>query len=260
MSHLHMIQSFRNSAPVWVLSEACSNTGFPQSHKLLQSISCCSAVGPPWAAGGSLLSHGDCFQSTAASPWAASGLQGNLCSGTWSPSCPSFTAPGSAGLFLSHSHTLLLHVAQYISHFLKYVITEVLPKLINFVQWQIHLGGVWNSVHHGRNFWCLLTEVAPRAFLISKSCHINPVQMVTDNICMDNILLWSKHHSRMFIRALGFSTDAASPLALLPPAFPVLPFAVPHGSCFIITDLFLSSLYLFTSPFAKCIPSGMVYV
>lgn len=108
------------------------------------------------------------------------------------------------------------------------------------------------SVHYGRNFWCLLTEVTSTAFLIPKSCHINPVQMI-----IDNILLWSKHYSRMFIRVLGFSTDAASLLAVLPPAFPTLPFADPHGSYLIITDLFLSSLYL-TSLFTRCIPSVCV--
>jgi len=71
----------------------------------------CSSVGSPW--GHSLLHHSLLHR-----------LQGNLCSGAWRTSSPTF----SAWLFLSCSHsTLPAAVAQQLLPFLKHVISEALP-------------------------------------------------------------------------------------------------------------------------------------
>jgi len=87
-----------------VLPGACSSMGSPQGRSLLRA-SPCSNVGSPWAAARDLLHRGP--------PWAAGnslphqgllhGLQGNLCSSTWSTSFPaSALTLASAELFLSH--------------------------------------------------------------------------------------------------------------------------------------------------------------
>ena len=59
-------------------------------------------------------------------------LQGNLCSGTWSTSSPSFfTDLGVCRVVsLTFSHSSLLAAAQHFLPFPKYVVTEALPALL----------------------------------------------------------------------------------------------------------------------------------
>jgi len=99
--------SFRNPpAPAW-----------GHCHKLWVGI--CSTVGP----------HG--LQGQPAPPRSAPWLQGNLCSGAWSTSCPpSALTWGSAELLLSHSLNLLSSwscCCAVTFSLLKYLIPEALP-------------------------------------------------------------------------------------------------------------------------------------
>lgn len=108
----------------------CSSTGFPWSHSLLQT-SPCSGVGS---------SRGCRWISAPPCPPGAAGVQPPLCrlhhgisalEPGAAPAPPSPLPWVSAELFLSHSHSSLAPaVVQYLLHFLKHVITELLPVLL----------------------------------------------------------------------------------------------------------------------------------
>jgi len=87
--------------------------------------------GSPWAADGDLLHHGPPGLQGQSLPDNAllHGLQGNLCSSTWSTSSPLFcTGLGVCRVVsLTCSHSSLLAVVPQLLPFLKYVITEALP-------------------------------------------------------------------------------------------------------------------------------------
>jgi len=170
-----------------VLLGACSSMGSPRGRSLLQAHPPALAWGSPRPAGGYLLHCGP--------PWAAGGyllhcgppraagdnllhhgllhrLQGNLCSGAWSTSSPSFTDLGVCrAISLTHSHSSTL--LQFFSPLLKYVITEGLPPPL--------MGSALASspVGHGGSFWHLLKAATPAAPppLLPKPCHTNPVQI-----------------------------------------------------------------------------------
>jgi len=97
------------------------------------------------------------------------GLQGNLCSSTWSTSSPpSELALVSAELFLSHILTLVICCSCYCANFAEffcslhnYVIPEVLPPLlmgsaVASRRSVLELAGT-GSVRHRGSFWHLLT-------------------------------------------------------------------------------------------------------
>jgi len=127
------------------------------------------AWGLPWAAGGDRLHCGPPCAAGAqpASPWSSPGLQGKLCSSTWSTSSLSFTDLGICRVVtpLSSSKNALM---QFFFSLLKYITPEVLPSsLMDLVLASsgssFELAGT-GSIGHRGSFWQLLTEticVAP---------------------------------------------------------------------------------------------------
>ncbi|KAM9590835.1 uncharacterized protein ACIBXB_005885 [Morphnus guianensis] len=155
-----------------VLPGACSSAGFPRGHSLLREthllrrgvlhglqVDICSTMDLHGLQGDSLPHHGLHHR-----------LQGNLCSGAWSTSSPSFfTDLGVCrvvSLTCSHSSLWL----QFLCHSnffppLEYVITEVLPlSLIGLALASsgsvLEPAGI-GSVGHRGSFSQLLTEATP---------------------------------------------------------------------------------------------------
>jgi len=124
--------------------------GSPRGHSLLQRHPPAPAGDPPQATGGYLLHCGP--------QWAAGdslthnglhyGLQGNLCFlHEAPPPPPSSLTLVSAELFLSH---ILTPPFQQIFPLLKYVITEVLPPITDWLdlrQWRVCLSAGWHWLY-----------------------------------------------------------------------------------------------------------------
>ncbi|KAM9591174.1 uncharacterized protein ACIBXB_006073 [Morphnus guianensis] len=212
MGSFHRVQSFRNR-----LLQRGSPTGpqvLPENllqHGLL-SMGCSScqelapARGSPWAAG-SFRAH---LPALAWGPPQAAGwdicstvdlhglqgdnlrhhglhhgVQGNLCSGTYSTSSPSFTDLGVCRVVsLTYSHSSLpAAVAQHFFPLLKNVITEALPLLL--IGSALASGGSVleladiGFVRHRGSFQQLLIEATPVTPPLPKPCHTNPIQLKT---------------------------------------------------------------------------------
>jgi len=109
------------------------------------------------------------------------GLQGNLCSGVWSTSCPSFfTDLGVCRVvFLTLSHSFLsTAVPQQVFPLLKYLIIEALPPSLTGLALAsgglvLELAGT-GSIRQGGSFSQLLMEATPIATLLTKPHAANP--------------------------------------------------------------------------------------
>ena len=181
-------------APVWaslsvgpqVLPGACSSASCPQGHSLLWA-STCSSVGSSMDCSGSLL-HGEPPCAAGRQPALLQGLQGNLCSGAWSTSSPSFFTDlvvcRVVSLTSAHSSLWLQVVYQVFFTLLSYVIPEALPLFL-MGSALVSSGSVLEPagtgfIRHGGSFWQLLTEATPIApSPLPKPCHANPVQRLT---------------------------------------------------------------------------------
>jgi len=182
-------------APAWaplstgpqVLAGACSSTGSPQGHSLLQASTCCGMGSLPQATGGSLLHRGP--------PWAAGGQPAS----PWSSarvaredSALVSRAPPPPSFFIdlgvcrivsftsSHSSLFTAISLQFVFFLplLKYVITEALPP--SLVGLALASGGSVSEpagtgfIRHRGSFSQLLVEATPIAPPLPKPCHINP--------------------------------------------------------------------------------------
>ena len=206
MGSLHGVQCFRNGllqhrsptrvtgparrpAPAWLLStgprvlpRACSSAGSPQGHGLLWGTSTrsstvsstggrvdiCSTMDLHVLQGDNLHHHG-----------LHHGLQGNLCSGTWSTSF--FTDLGVCTVVsLTYSHSSLpAAVAQQVLTLLEYVIPEMLPLSL--------IGSVWPAaapswsqlelpLSYMREASDIFSQKPLQSSPLPKPCHVNPIQ------------------------------------------------------------------------------------
>jgi len=92
-----------------VLQDKPASSWALQGPQFLQEIPPCSSVGSSM---GYLLWHGPLtsYREIAAPPWSLRSLQGNLCSGPWSTSFPSFFSHFVARRAVSHPFFFLCHV------------------------------------------------------------------------------------------------------------------------------------------------------
>ena len=145
-----------------VLPGACSSAGSPRGHSFLQAhlpapvwtglqVGICSTMDLPGLQGHSLPHHGLLHR-----------LQGNLCSGAWSTSSPSFCADLGVCRAVPRVHSdssllLLYFYCRFFPPLLKCVIPEVLPPLLMgsaLARGGSILGptGI-GSIGHGGSFW-----------------------------------------------------------------------------------------------------------
>jgi len=120
------------------------------------------------------------------------GPQGNLCSGAWSTSSPSFfTNLGVCRVIsLMYSHSSLL--LQFFFPFLKYIITDMLPPslmgLVLASSGSILEPAGTGSVRHRGSFQQLLTEATPVASPLPKPCSANPIQKLAPSPCLTPVV------------------------------------------------------------------------
>jgi len=170
-----------------VLQGACSSMGSPWGgHSLLQESTCSgvgSSLGCRWISAPPLSSGGSSGGQPAFHHCLLHRLQGNLLSGAWSTSSPSFfTDLGICRVVsVAYSHSSLAAKCHYTGFFslIKFVITEVLPlSLIGSAlarDGSILEPGGTDCIRCRGSFSQLLAASTPIAPLLPKLCHASLV-------------------------------------------------------------------------------------